>query len=363
MPAGSGGQIALFSVGSLYTEVTSALLSTAQWTNFVSESVEHNLAEIQEGSITGYKARPPSYKGTDSGAGDIQLEPNPNALGMFLRAVFGQSSGTVLTAAGSWGAADGNSQHSPPGYPAGRAVVHHRFVPRQTSYEDRSFLPPHGLMLYKDVGSAFVHMGAVFPSIDLNIQAGQLAKATVSMMSREVTRFSRISSVAALRNPGGRPWTWDQTSIQVGSAGGLAAYDKFQSLAIKFETPIEGVLLLDGTKRYGEFQTNGFQMVDVSGTMSFRDQAEYDRFIEYETQFMRVTLTNVNTAQLRLGNPSSAWFYQLAIDVPALKFTSWSTPIQGPNRLTTTFKANGEFDVNSLYQIEARLINTTSVYA
>ncbi len=362
MPAGSGGQIALFSVGSLYADVTSALLSTAQWTNFVSESVEHNLAEIQEGSITGYKARPPSYKGTDSGAGDIQLEPNPNAMGMFMRGVFGQSSGTVLTEGNSWGAGSASLQGNPPGYLGSRPVVQHRFVPRQTAFEDRCFQPPHGLMLYKDVGSAFIHMGAIFTAMEFNIQAGQLAKSTVTMMSRAVTRHARISSVAALRNPGGRPWTWDQTSVQVGSAGGLASFDKFQTLSVKFETPMEGVLLLDGTKRYGEFQTNGFQAVDVNGTMSFRDQTEYDAFIAYETRFMRLTLTNVNTAALTLGNPASAWFYQLAIDVPALKFTSWSTPIQGPNRLTTTFKGTGEFDTSSLYQIEARLINTVSAY-
>jgi hypothetical protein len=30
--------------------------------------------------------------------------------------------------------------------------------------------------------------------------------------------------------------------------------------------------------------------------------------------------------------------------------------------LTTTFKAKGEFDVTSLYQIEARLINTVASY-
>ena len=362
MPTGSGGQIALFSVGSLYTAATSTLLSTAQWTNFVSETVEHTFGELQEGSITGYKARPPSHKGVDSAAGDIQLEPNPNALGMFLRGVFGQSSGTVLTAAGSWGAGSSSPEANPPGYPAGRPVVQHRFVPIQTAVEDRCYLPSHGMMMYKDVGSAFVMMGTVFPSIDINITAGQLTKATVSTMARDVTRFSRITSVAALRNPGGRPWVWDQTSIQVGSAGGLVSFDKFQSLGIKFETPIEGVLLLDGTKKYGEFQANGFQALDVTGTMSFRDQTEYDAFVAYENRFMRVTLTNVNTALLTLGNPSSAWYYQLAIDVPQLKFTSWSTPIQGPGRLTTTFKAHGEFDVASLYQVEARLINTTQQY-
>ena len=363
MPAGSGGQIALFSIGSLYTTVTSALLSGAQWTNFVSESIEHNLAEVQEGSITGYKAKPPSYKGVDNGQGEIQLEPNPNALGNFLRGVFGQSSGSLITNAGSWGANSGNALNLPAGYGSNaRPVMMHRFLPNQTAFDDRTFLPPYSLMIYKDVGSAFVHMGTVFPSLELQIQAGQLAKSSVSMMSRQVTRFTRPSSVAALRNPGGRPWTWDQTSIQVGpGVNSLASFAKYQSLSIKFETPIEGVLLLDGTKQYGEFQANGFQTVDINGTMTFRDQAEYDTFVAYDAQFLRVTLTNVASSFI-IGDPTSASYFQLAVDIPGLHYLSWSTPIQGPNRLTTTFKAKGEFDINSLYQIEVRLTNTTSAY-
>jgi len=362
MPAGSGGQIALFSVGSLYADVNSALLSGAQWTDFVSESIEHNLTELQEGSITGYKGKPPSHKGVDSGQGDINLEPNPNALGMFMRGVFGQSSGSVITAGTAWGANSGSAQNNPPGYTGGRPVVRHIFVPRQTPFDDRTFLPPHGLMLYKDVGSAFIHMGAIFPSVEVQVQAGQLTKATVSMMSRNVTRHARPAGVAALRNPGGRPWTWDQTSIQVGpNDGALVAFDKYQSLSIKYETPIEGVLLLDGTKKFGEFQTNGFQSVDINGTMTFRDQLEYDAFVNYEEQFLRVAVTNTSSSMV-LGDPASASFYQLGFDIPAMKYLSWSAPIQGPNRITATFKAKGEFDTTSLYQISAWLINTTSAY-
>lgn len=362
MPSGSGGQIALFSVGSLYTQATSALVSGAQWTNFVSENIQHTLAELEEGAITGYKAAPPSYKGLDSGAGEIQLEPNPNAIGTFLRGVFGQSSGSILTAAGSWGASSGGLLNQPAGMPGPRPVARHRFVPRQDAFDERTYLPPHGLAVYRDIGSMMLFMGSIFNSIEFQIQAGQLTKATVAMMAREVVMFSRTSSLAALRNPGGRPWVWDMSSIQVGpGVNSLAAFTNYESLSVKYETPIEGVSLLDGTKFYGEFQANGFQRVSGQATLSFRNYDEYLAFREYSARFLRINLSNANSDQI-IGNPASAFFFALQVDVPQMKYLTWSTPIQGPNRLTTQVTFKGELDVGSLYNIEMLLTNTTSAY-
>ncbi len=360
MSAGSGGQIAIISVGSLYQAVNSSMVSAANWTNFVSESVEHTIAELEEGAITGYKDAPPSHQGLGSGQGDIQLEPNPNALGHFLRGVFGQSSGSLLTHAGSWGANSGNALNVPAGYVA-RPVVQHTFVPIQTATHERNYLPVYAAVIYKDVGSAFVFSGGQFNALELQIQAGQLTKATVSGMFREVTRHLRTDSMAALRNPGGKPWVWDMTSIQVGSAGGLAVNQNFESITLKLETPLEGVVLLDGTKRYGEFSVNGFRRVNISGTLSFRNQEEYDAFVAYENRYMRVNLTNNNSQQV-LGNPASQYLFGLQLDIPNFKLLTYSVPIGGPNRLTCNYTAKAEFDVTSLYMIQAQLTNTTSAY-
>lgn len=365
MASGTGGQIALLAVGSLYQAVTSSTLAgSAHWMNFVSEDITHTIEALTEGAITGYRARPPSHEGLTSAAGNIQLEPNPNALGHALRGAFGQSSGTVLTAAGSWGVNSVSAQWAPAGYTAGRAVMQHRFVPSQTSFDERTHLPPYAVMVYKDVGSAFLFEGSIFPSLEIQIEAKMLAKATMNVMARNPTRISRSTSVAALRNPGGVPWVWDMASIQTGPGmSSLAADANFESLTIKYETPIEGVVLLDGTKRYGEYQANGFQGVDISGTISFRDQLDYDAFLAYNTRALKVTMTNARSDMV-LGNTAagSSWAYTLDMEVPAMRFTQLSTPVRGPNRLTSTFQAVGEFDVGSLYAIQAVLTNTTSSY-
>lgn len=355
MPSGTGSQLALTRSDSLYLSVQ----SVTRWHNFVSESIEHTIAELEEASITGYKDAPPSHKGLDSAAGDIKIVPDPNAFGDWMRGVFGQSSGSILCEATSTGV---NS--NPMG--AGRPVVQHRFLPIQTATDDRNFLPAYTLMVYKDLGSAFFFQGVNAYGMEWNIQANQLMDATVNIMARKVERYARTSSISALTQvPGSRPWVWDMASIQVSSGqtgfGNLVSNVNFESLNLNLNVPIEGVVLLDGTKNYAEFQVNDFRRVNIKGTLSFRTQAEYDAFVDYENRTLRATMRDTRSTSV-LGNPASAYYPTLQLNVPQMKYLTWSTPIGGPNRLQTSFTAKAERDTTSLYMIEAILTNVTSAY-
>jgi len=354
MSSGTGGQIAVTRSDSLYLSVT----SVDNWTNFVSESIEHTLNELEEGAISGNKDAPPSHKGIDFAQGDIVLEPNPDAIGHFMRGAFGQSSGSVLTEATSTGA---NSQS----YGAVNPVMQHSFLPIQAATDNKNFLPAYTMMVYKDVGSAFFFQGTQFHGIEWNIQAGQLVGATVNVMARTVERFERTAGINALTSRGSRPWVWDMGSVEVSSGqtglGNLLGNTNFESMTISMNTPLEGVVLLDGNKNYAEFQVNEFRRANISGTISFRDQVEYGAFVAYENRSTRLTFQNTTSSML-IGNPASAFWNTLQIDIPQMKFLSWSTPIGGPNRLVTSFTGKSERDTTSSYMIEAFLTNITSAY-
>ena len=126
---------------------------------------------------------------------------------------------------------------------------------------------------------------------------------------------------------------------------------------------MEGVVLLDGNKEYAEFQPSDFRRVAISGTISFRNQEEYNAFIAYENRYARITMTNVNSA-LQLGNivAGSVQNYTLEFEIPKMKFLTWSTPIGGPNRLQTSFTAKAEYSDTDGFMVTARLINVTSTY-
>jgi len=358
MASGTGGQIALIKANSIGHQVDSANL----WTNFVSESMEHTLEELEEGSITGRRDAPPSHKGIDFGGGDIVMEPNPNAIGVFLNAAVGVDAPTLITDAGSTGA---NSTTE-----AGKPYFQHVFVPRQTAHDSKSFLEPYGVMVYRDVGSAFMFDGSIFTGLEFDFQAGQLASVTATAMSRTVRRIERIAAINSLVSSGGRPWVWDMASIEVSTdttSANLAANANFEQLTLGIEVPHEGVVLLDGTKNYAEFQMNGFRRMNISGTLSFASHAEYDAFIAYEARRMRVTIQNVNSA-LTLGNIASLdaaaflGYYGIRFHIPSMKYLSFSAPVGGPNRITASFTAKAEYDdtIGEMFRVE--LNNVTSGY-
>lgn len=357
MAAGSGGQLALTRIGSLYTSVNCANV----WTNFKSETLEHKLNELQEGSITGNHDTPPSHKGLDFGAGDLSVEPNPNALSYFVKGWFGTSTHSTVTAAGSTGA---NSTSA-----AGVSVFHHRFTPRASAFSALSFLDPHNVMIYRDVGSAWLFKGAVFPTLKFDIAAGQLLNLGVSgIMARQVDRIERIAAINSLVSGGGRPWTWDMASVEISTSltsAALVAAPIFEKLSMTFECPIEGVPLLDGTKLYAEFPKNGFRSVKFDGTASFRDQNEYDAFKAYEARRMRITFLHVASSQM-LGNPASLspsgflGYYGLRFHFPQMLYTSWGAPISGPNRLTVTFNARALYDETEGTTAVLEMVNLVS---
>lgn len=357
MSSGSGGQIALNRSDSLYLAMDSADI----WSNFVSEGLEHTLNELEEGSITGNKDAPPSHKGLDFGEGDIQLEPDPNALGHWMRGVYGQSSGSLLTHADS----TGTNSTSFAGFP----TFQHAFLPIQAAVDERNFLPPYSIMVYKDVGSAFQFNGAQIHGIEFGYQAEQLVTATVNVMARDVKRIERTAGIEALAKvaAGSRPWVWDMASIETTSGAdtgftSLFVNQNYEAFNSNLNIPLEGVALLDGTKQYAEYQVNEFRRMNINGTLSFRNQDEYDRFIAYNNRSFRITATNVNSVSQLMGNPDSAHYPTLQLDIPQFKFLSWSAPVSGPNRLQTSFTAKAERDPSSSYMTEAFLTNVTSLY-
>lgn len=356
MASGAGGQLALIKEGSLYHSLTSADL----WQNFVSEGVTHNLEELEEGSITGRRDAPPSHKGIDFSDGDIEMEPNPNAIGHWLKGAMGTITSSIVTQAGSTGANSGDE--------AGKPYVWHEFRPRVSAYSARSFLEPYGLMIYRDVGSAFFVNGTVFPKLEFDIQAGQLVKATAGIMGRDSVRINRIAAIQSLVSSGGRPWVWDMASIEVSTnltSAALAVDTNFEQLTITLETPVEGVVLLDGNKQYAEFQANDFRRVNFSGTMSFRDHDAYNKFTAYENVRVRATLLNVNS-QIALGNIASLdgtaflGYYGMRFHFPRFKYLSWGAPIGGPNRLQATFTAKAEYDDTEGVSMVVEVNNVTS---
>lgn len=356
MASGNGGQMALAKIGSLYTAVNTVNV----WMNFSSETLEHKLNELVETSITGRRDAPPSYKGVDHVDGDIVTENDPNVIGHLLKAWFGTSVSSTVTGPTSTGA---NSTQF-----AGAAQVLHRFTGNQAAYEARCFLDPYNVMIYRDVGSAWLFQGVIMPTLKFDVKAGVLVKTTVSVMGRATNLIQRTAGIQSLVSSGGKPWVWDMASLELSTdttSANLAAKTNFEEVTITLDLPHEGVSLLDGTKTYGEFQPSNFRSFKIDGTMSFRDQTDYLTFKAYQAVRMRATFLNVNSA-LMLGNPASLdataflGYFGVRFHFPQLKFTQWGAPISGPNRLVAKFSAKAEYNEAEGFSAAVELNNIVS---
>lgn len=360
MASGNAGKVALARITSLYHDVN----TVNQWFGFTSETLEHKLEELEEGALTGRRDAPNSYKGLDHGAGDIEFEPNPNAVGHPLYAWFGSVVSSLVTAPTSGGANSGDF--------AGLPQQLHRFTPTQDPYSDRTFLAPYNIAVYRDVQSAFIFKQSIFPTLKLMIKAQQLVKASGTIMSRQVDLLDYTTGMNSLVSAGGRPWIWDMASIEYSTdttSANLAARTDLEELNFTFDLPHDGVALLDGTKKYAEFVPSDFRRVKIDGTMSFRDEQTYLDFKNYTQHRLRVTMLNVQST-LIIGNPLSAdqtaflGYPGMRIHVPAGKFTSWSAPVKGPNRVTAAFNMKAEYldSVGFSVAIDLNNIVTSTAY-
>ena len=357
MASGTGAQIGLAKINSLYSNVTTINI----FQSFVSETLEHTLEELEEGAISGRRDAPISYKGIEKADGDLELELNPNNFAHFLKGWFGTHVASTVTAAGSTGANSGDT--------AGQPYNWHRFTPRQLAYSGFTFLEPYNVMVYRDVGSAWILKGAIFPKLMIDISAGAIVKGTVGVMARSIERMDRVPIVQSLVSSGGRPWIWDMASVEISTVGigsaNLIARTNFESIKLTFDMKHEGVVVLDGTKFQAEFQPSDFRRINIEGNMTFRDQTDYEAFIAYESKGARITLQNVNS-NIVLGNPASVsaanfqGYFGMRINIPRMKFLSWSAPVKGPNRLTAAFTAKAEYDEVSGKMVDIELNATVS---
>lgn len=301
--------------------------NTASW-NFIpiiSESIVTGIEQIRRGSIVGRTAEGIAERGVERITGDISMEPHPIHLGFFLRGITGQSSSSNVTSV------------------TGFQDYQHEFIPRNAKFDSKSALPPYTLQIHRDVTSAFQYTDALFTRVELNVQGNALVQMTAGVMAR--TTSIMAASTATFTEPS--PWAWNVASLSIGAA----AVDFAESLSVTIEQPIEGVIMLDGTRQINRFVRTNPTVVRVRGRVDFQDLTEFNAF-KNQTQ-RRMLLT--------LGTAAGSGPY-MTVDVPKLLYNTFPAQISGPGRIGVDFEASGEYDTSSSYAIRITLVNTVVSY-
>lgn len=287
----------------------------------ISEGLETAVEQLVSESIQNRFGEPISLEGLETTEGDIEFDLHPLAIGHFLKGAFGQSSATATGSA-----------------------FQHEFIPRQVDFDQYCSVVPYTLQVYRGTGQAWQFTDCAVNKIEIAIEQNAIIRATAGMICRTASLMTATANPTFLN---GNPWAFSAASI---SWNGVVDAN-IEALTISFENQLEGVPLLDGTKRVGRILRTGYQQVRVEGTMLFENMS---RYLDFKNQ---------NELQLRVNlAPNITSYNTMLIDIPLARLTAYPVALGGADVVKVDFSADGKYDTTSNYAIRVTLINTISNY-
>lgn len=326
MAYGNDGFLAVAKQSSWSVAVSDA--TSWHYIPFISESLNTDKALISQESILSRYDEPAPREGMERVEGDIVMELNPIDCGPFLQGVMGISSGTEVLS----------------GY-----VYEHTFTAIQSRYCASCALQPYSVQIYRGVDEAFQLTDGQMNTMEISVDTEAIVKFTVGMICR--TTSLMVAGTASYHDAEDNSWVWHQASFSMGGT----AIDDYESVRYTLDNKLSGIVLLDGTKRVGRIQRNGFREVRISGTIDLPNLDEYDNFIAQTKSRLLATFTGA-------GAISSGYYETFNIDIPSFRYEAFPVNVSNPNRLTAAFTGRAEYNSGSACTIKITLQNSMLAY-
>jgi len=304
-----------------------ANVSSLHWVPYLSEGIGLNIPPLISQANRGVFDEGDHYAGARSIDGDLSVEAQPIMIGALLAAFFGRPTSTKASSAD---------------------VYDHVFLP-PTSDFDTTYCAKQPVTILKnfEVGSAEQFSDLNASTLELSVNNGEFLQATVGFVGGH---FQQIAPVTP-SFPVGKRWTWDQTSVSV---GGAATCDVSQ-LSLSLDESIEAQHTLCGSSYPSRIKRTGFRMTNISGTLKFDSQDEFQQFLSQSERELDVTLTGTTAI-------SSGYTNVLRLQVPLLRHTEFKPAAGGPGEIEVSFSSKGVYSVDSGTAVRITLTNTQTAY-
>lgn len=265
------------------------------------------------------------YEGPNTVTGDINIEASPISIGALLKAALGEPSTSVVD-----------------------SVYQHIFKPNTSDFDEKCAMPPFTMHKYLDEGgsaSLFYDLNA--NNLEINMANGSLLTAKIGVVGGN---FSQLSPLTA-SYPTDRIWSFDQSSVSLAAA----AVDEIVDLTITIENNIEAMHTLNASKYPSRIKRTAHRAVNVSGTMKFDNQDEYQEFLSQSER-------NLTVAFLGDTEVSSGHYEELTAILPLNRHTEYKPTIGGAGEIEVSFSSKGVYSVDSATAIQFTLVNTQAGY-
>jgi len=300
-------------------------VSSMHWLEILTEDVGLDKPPLVSQSMRGIYDEGQHYEGANVVGGTISGEAQPIALGALLVAAFGAPS---IVNSG--------------------ALYAHTFKPRTSEFDQYSANIPFTMHKYlDDAGSASLFYDLNANGIELGISNGELLMANLEVVGGN---FEQLANVAAAY-PTGKQWTWDAASISIAAAG----VDEIKQLTVKTNESIEAMHTLNGSVFPSRNKRTGFRTVEISGTMTFDNQNEYQEFLNQTERALDVTFTGATEIQ-------SGYYDTVRMIVPLFRHTEYKPVIGAVGEIEVSFSSKGVYSANSGTALQVTLTNTKAAY-
>lgn len=302
-------------------------VSSLFWIPFISESIALDIPALVSQANVGNFDEGEHNEGPRTAGGDLGFEAQSIPLGAVLAAFFGTPTSTKESSAD---------------------VYNHLFVPASGDYDTQySAGHPCTIIKNRDVGSAdrFSDMNAA--TLEMSINNGEFLMATVGFVGGHFQQVAKVTPSL----PTGRRWTWDQTSVGLGGSGN----SKVTQLSIKMDQAIEPQHTLNGSSYPDRIKRTGFRKTEITGTIKFDDQDEYQDFLNQTEQELTVNLVGKTAI-------SSGYYDAILFQVPLFRFTEFKPNAGGPGQIEVSFTSKGVYSQDSGATLQVTLTNTQTAY-
>ena len=298
-------------------------VAATDYVEMMSENLSTGIDRFPTRNIFSGFYEPDDYAGARRTTGSVVHAAHPVSLGFFLKAAFTTISQTVILSGYLWNL---------------------NFTGTKSEFADGVPRTPHTLEVNRNISSgSHQYQGALLnrltlalaPNQDLRVTAEWLAK-TRAMISATTPSFPGSST---------DPFTFDTASVQIAGV----ANTRLEAFQMVVDNQLEGILALNNSTEIARIRAQGPQMIRISGTLDFADNAEELDFINQTERAMIVTLTRAQSFALR-------------IEAPRFVYTTFPVGMPGRGRLMVGFDGMARYLTSSLAAVRVQLTTTRSNY-
>jgi hypothetical protein len=302
------------------------LTQSVYWIPHIDESFALTKETVKEQSAYGRFSPGGMHEGKNANEGGFNAEINMLTLGAVVKSVLGDP--LTIVNSGS--------------------VYEHRHLDRNTDFDSRAANRPVTVVKQlSDGGSAHLYGDMVGKSLTISVANNELLKCSAEYVGG---RYSQQSHIGAPL-PTNKAVVYSASSLDFGGS----IIKSIEELSITFDEKIEATYTHD-TKKYPRYlKRSDFRSVEVSGTLIYTNQTEFQKFVGYNTE--KIVINFLSATQIQSG-----YNERFQVILPAFRYTDFKPLNTGPGLIKVGFTGEAEYSVDSAAMFDCRIWNTQAVY-